>query len=183
MVVNIGSILRFALGTLYFGLSLHMPQFDANIYLIFFLSGLVEIPADIIPFVLLNKYGRRPNLSLHYIIGGLLCMATAAVPLGVYSYEWPIVVLAMLGKYVAQVCWGIVYLYTSELFPTVIRSVALSFACSMARIGSMAAPFIAYLSELHPVLPIFVFGSITFAVCHPFSTTICLTLVLSFRSG
>ena len=156
--------LRFALGTLYFGLSLHMPQFDANIYLIFFLSGLVEIPADIIPFVLLNKYGRRPNLSLHYIIGGLLCMATAAVPLGVYSYEWPIVVLAMLGKYVAQVCWGIVYLYTSELFPTVIRSVALSFACSMARIGSMAAPFIAYLSEVHPVLPIFVFGSITFAV-------------------
>jgi len=158
------SLSWFALGTLYFGLSLHMPQFDANIYLIFFLSGLVEIPADIIPFVLLNKYGRRPNLSLHYIIGGLLCMATAAVPLGVYSYEWPIVVLAMLGKYVAQVCWGIVYLYTSELFPTVIRSVALSFACSMARIGSMAAPFIAYLSEVHPVLPIFVFGSITFAV-------------------
>ena len=75
-----------------------------------------------------------------------------------------LVVLAMLGKYVAQVCWGIVYLYTSELFPTVIRSVALSFACSMARIGSMAAPFIAYLSEVHPVLPIFVFGSITFAV-------------------
>jgi len=155
---------RFALGTLYFGLSLHMPQFDANIYVIFFLSGLVEIPADIIPFVLLNRFGRRPNLSLHYIIGGLLCMATAAVPLGVYSYEWPIVVLAMLGKYVAQVCWGIVYLYTSELFPTVIRSVALSFACSMARIGSMAAPFIAYLAELHPVLPIFVFGSITFVV-------------------
>ena len=45
----------FALGTLYFGLSLSMPEFDANIYLIFFLSGLVEIPADIIPFVLLNK--------------------------------------------------------------------------------------------------------------------------------
>jgi len=158
------SLAWFALGTLYFGLSLHMPQFDANIYVIFFLSGLVEIPADIIPFVLLNRFGRRPNLSLHYIIGGLLCMATAAVPLGVYSYEWPIVVLAMLGKYVAQVCWGIVYLYTSELFPTVIRSVALSFACSMARIGSMAAPFIAYLAELHPVLPIFVFGSITFVV-------------------
>ena len=49
------SVAWFALGTLYFGLSLHMPQFDANIYVIFFLSGLVEIPADIIPFVLLNK--------------------------------------------------------------------------------------------------------------------------------
>jgi len=158
------SLAWFALGTLYFGLSLHMPEFNANIYLIFFLSGLVEIPADIIPFMLLNRFGRRPNISLHYIIGGLLCMATAAVPIGQFVYEWPIVVLAMCGKYISQVCWGIVYLYTSELFPTVIRSVALSFACSMARIGSMMAPFIAYLAEVHPVLPIFIFGAITFIV-------------------
>lgn len=158
------SLAWFALGTLYFGLSLHMPEFKANIYLIFFLSGLVEIPADVIPFVLLNRFGRRPNIAFHYIVGGLLCMATAAVPLGQFDYEWPIVVLAMCGKYISQVCWGIVYLYTSELFPTVIRSVALSFACSMARIGSMLAPFIAYLAEVNPVLPIFVFGTITFVV-------------------
>ena len=31
----------------------------------------------------------------HYLLGGLLCMATAAVPLGKFSYEWPVVVLAM----------------------------------------------------------------------------------------
>lgn len=147
---------------LYFGLSLHMPEFNANIYIIFFMSGLVEIPADILPFLLLNRFGRRLNLSLHYIVGGMLCMATAAVPLGVYSYEWPIVVLAMTGKYISQVCWGIVYLYTTELFPTVVRSVALSFACSMARLGSMAAPFIASLSYIDPILPIFIFGSVTF---------------------
>ena len=83
-------------------------------------------------------------------------MATAAVPLGKFPYEWPIVVLAMTGKYVSQVCWGIVYTYTNELFPTVVRSAALSFACSMARLGSMMSPFIAYLKEVHPVLPIFV---------------------------
>ena len=112
----------------------------------------------------LFRFGRRPMIVLHYVLGGLLCMATAAVPLGKFAHEWPIVVLAMCGKYIAQVCWGIVYLYTSELFPTVIRSVALSFACSMARIGSMTAPFIAYLAEIDPILPIFVFGTITFAV-------------------
>ena len=39
----------------------------------------------------------------HYLVGGLLCMATAAVPLGKFPYEWPIVVLAMTGKYVSQV--------------------------------------------------------------------------------
>lgn len=110
------------------------------------------------------RFGRRPNLAGHYIVGGLLCMATAAVPLGRFTYEWPIVVLAMTGKYVSQVCWGIVYTYTNELFPTVIRSAALSFACSMARLGSMSAPYIGYLSTVHPVLPIFVFGTITFVM-------------------
>ena len=110
------------------------------------------------------RFGRRPNLAGHYIVGGLLCMATAAVPLGRFAYEWPIVVLAMTGKYVSQVCWGIVYTYTNELFPTVIRSAALSFACSMARLGSMSAPYIGYLSTVHPVLPIFVFGTITFVM-------------------
>ena len=49
------------------------------------------------------RYGRRWNLVGHYLVGGLLCMATAAVPLGRFSYEWPIVVLAMTGKYVSQV--------------------------------------------------------------------------------
>ena len=49
------SLAWFALGTLYFGLSLNMPAFSGNTYFIFFLSGLVEIPADIIPFVLLNR--------------------------------------------------------------------------------------------------------------------------------
>ena len=27
----------------------------------------------------------------------------------------------MAGKYISQVCWGIVYTYTNELFPTVVR--------------------------------------------------------------
>ncbi|XP_023336870.1 solute carrier family 22 member 8 [Eurytemora carolleeae] len=158
------SLAWFSLGMLYFGLSLHMPEFDANIYLIFFLAGLVEIPADILPFILLNRFGRRWTLVFHYILGGILCMSTAAVPLGVYTYEWPIVVLAMCGKYVSQVCWGIVYLYTTELFPTVVRSVGLSFACSMARLGSMLAPFIASLAYVDPILPIFIFGVVTFVV-------------------
>jgi len=152
----------FALGMLYFGLSLHMPEFDADIYILFLLSGLAEIPAAILPLLWLNRFGRRLNLVIHYVVGGLLCMATAAVPLGVYAYEWPIIVLAMTGKYICQVCWGIVYLYTTELFPTVVRSVALSFACSMSRLGSMLSPFIASLAYIDPILPIFIFGTITF---------------------
>ena len=41
---------------LYFGLSLHMPEFDADIYILFLLSGLAEIPAAILPLLWLNRY-------------------------------------------------------------------------------------------------------------------------------
>ena len=103
-----------------------------------------------INLLLCARFGRRPNLVGHYVVGGLLCMATAAVPLGKvgrytististlrciyniytastistqyqYPHEWPIVGLAMAGKYITAVCWGIVYTYTNELFPTVVR--------------------------------------------------------------
>ena len=36
----------------------------------------------------------------------------------------------MAGKYITAVCWGIVYTYTNELFPTVVR---------LAVIGQLAA--------------------------------------------
>ena len=117
---------------------------------------------QILTITFYSRFGRRPNLAGHYILGGLLCMATAAVPIGMFTYEWPIVVLAMTGKYVSQVCWGIVYTYTNELFPTVIRSAGLSFACSMARLGSMLAPYIGYLQVYSDILPIFILGMITF---------------------
>lgn len=54
-----------------------------------------------------------------------------------------------------------VYLYGGELFPTVIRNVAIGTASMIARIGSMIAPFIASgLSETAHWLPPVIFGLI-----------------------
>lgn len=52
-----------------------------------------------------------------------------------------------------------VYLYGGELFPTVIRNIAIGTASMIARIGSMIAPFVA--TELNGIaywLPPFIFG-------------------------
>lgn len=52
-----------------------------------------------------------------------------------------------------------VYLYGGELFPTVIRNIAIGTASMMARIGSMIAPFIATgLSGTAHWLPPIIFG-------------------------
>lgn len=54
-----------------------------------------------------------------------------------------------------------VYLYGGELFPTVIRNVAIGTASMVARIGSMIAPFVATgLSDTAYWLPPVIFGVI-----------------------
>lgn len=57
------------------------------------------------------------------------------------------ITLEMLGKFAVTTAFAIVYAYTAEIYPTVVRNTALG-ACSMAsRIGSVIAPYFIYLSE------------------------------------
>merc|ERR1719216_500470 len=119
----------FATGMMFYGLSIYMPEFKStDIRLITFLLGLAEIPADMVPIVALNRCGRRYNSIFNYLMGGTVCIITAFIPVGYYIYEWPIVLLALLGKYASQVSFGICYIYTAELFPTVVRNNAVAMA-------------------------------------------------------
>lgn len=56
--------------------------------------------------------------------------------------------LEMLGKLGVTAAFCVVYAVTSELFPTVVRNMAMG-TCSMtARIGSIVSPFIIYLGTV-----------------------------------
>lgn len=53
----------------------------------------------------------------------------------------------MIGKFVVTTAFAIVYAYTAELYPTVLRNTAIG-TCSMAsRIGTIIAPYFIYLSK------------------------------------
>lgn len=52
-----------------------------------------------------------------------------------------------MGKFAVTMAFSIVYAYTAELYPTVLRNTAVG-ACSMAsRFGSIIAPYFIYLSK------------------------------------
>lgn len=51
-----------------------------------------------------------------------------------------------------------VYLFAGELFPTVVRNIGIGSASTVARIGSMVAPFVAGLSGVAYWLPPVIFG-------------------------
>ena len=51
--------------------------------------------------------------------------------------------LSIIGKFFISCSLGLIYLYTSEMFPTSTRSAALGMCATMSKFGSIAAPALA----------------------------------------
>lgn len=51
--------------------------------------------------------------------------------------------MSMVSKISSSGCFTLIYVFTPELFPTVVRNVGLGSMSTIARFGSMAAPFMA----------------------------------------
>jgi len=60
------------------------------------------------------------------------------VDLGIYR-----VILSLIGKLFIACCFGGIYSYTTELFPTGARSAAIGLCSTSGRIGGVMAPIIA----------------------------------------
>lgn len=53
------------------------------------------------------------------------------------------VILAMLGKIGAAAAFAVIYVWSAELYPTVVRNVGMGASSSCARVGGMLSPYIA----------------------------------------
>ncbi|XP_067674285.1 organic cation transporter protein-like isoform X1 [Haliotis asinina] len=150
----------------YYGLSLNTDNLGAgSLYVNFLISGLVEFPAYTISILLLSKVGRRVIHCASMILGGLSCLLTTVTILCLdKDHQWATVLLAMIGKLGAAGGFAIIYVFSAELFPTVVRNSAMGASGSWARVGGMIAPYIADLGkivtgDIGHVLPLIIFGT------------------------
>ena len=93
---------------------------------------------------LLDRLGRKRLTVANFAICGTMCALVALLPTKGAS---PIlakvrVAAAVGGKFGGAAAFILLYVYTIELFPTVVRNAALGANSSAARLGAVLAPLI-----------------------------------------
>ncbi|KAM7374322.1 hypothetical protein PAMP_006988 [Pampus punctatissimus] len=139
----------------YYGLSMDLQKFGVDIYLIQVIFGAVDIPAKVIINVCMSFLGRRPSQSGALILAGITILINVLVP---YDKQTLRTCLAVLGKGCLAASFNCCYLYTGELYPTIIRQNGMGWSSMMARIGAMVAPMVLLTRDYIPWLPGLIYG-------------------------
>ncbi|XP_008302228.1 solute carrier family 22 member 6 [Stegastes partitus] len=139
----------------YYGLAMDLQKFGVSIYLMQIIFGAVDFPAKLFALAILSFLGRRVSQVCCLFLSAAIIFANIFVPTDMQTLR---TVLACLGKGFTSASFTTVYLYTGELYPTVIRQTGMGFVSTMARVGSMAAPAVLILDEVLPALPSLVYG-------------------------
>ncbi|KAI8504686.1 hypothetical protein Bbelb_178040 [Branchiostoma belcheri] len=144
----------------YYGLGLNTSSLGGNDYINFALAGLVEIPALIPSIYATNYFGRRYPHSATLVLGGLACLFTPYLaPPYVAEHLNPLsITLAMIGKFAVTASFNIIYFWTAEMYPTVVRNVAVGTSSMWARVGGVISPFVLLSDTAWGPLPYLIFG-------------------------
>ncbi|XP_050934490.1 solute carrier family 22 member 5 isoform X1 [Lates calcarifer] len=147
----------FTFGIGYYGLSLNTVQLTADPYISCFISAAVEVPAYVSSWLLLQYFPRRLSVSCTMLLGGVSLYFIQLVPQTLTELS---VALEMLGKFGFCTSTAMLFAYTTELYPTVLRSTAAGTCSTFSRVGSCIAPFVLQLSIYFKYLPYIILGTL-----------------------
>ena len=88
---------------IYYGFSFNMSNFGGNFYLTFLLSGLVELPSNLLSALLLRLVGRRKLFFGFMSLTGVSCLAI--IPS--INILWLRVAFALIGKFGVTSAWSV----------------------------------------------------------------------------
>ncbi|XP_066466728.1 solute carrier family 22 member 16 [Tiliqua scincoides] len=143
----------------YYVFSLSSVNLGGSEYLNLFLIGAVELPAYVFACIGMDKLGRRNTLIPFLLSSSVICALIMLIP---QDFSILTILANMAGKFAIGVAFGLIYLYTAELYPTVVRSLAVGSGSMMCRVGSVVAPFCVYLSSVWIFMPQLIVGIMAF---------------------
>ena len=122
---------------IYYGLNVRSVAMGGNKYLNFTLVNLSQLPAAILSYYLMHYAGRKISLCAAMILSSVSCIACELLPPD--QTAWGLV-FVILGKFGISISFSILYVYTSEMFPTNLRQSFMNACSTFGRLGSMLSP-------------------------------------------
>jgi len=141
----------------FYGLAVNSVFVSGNKYVNFMFTCLVEIPGYVITHILLKVMGRRPALCSSLAIAGVSCIAFYFTPSGM---PWVKLVFSLCGKVAITASFTILFIFSSEMFPTNLRNSLMGICATIGRTGSLIAPLTPVLAAY--IQPSLLFGGLSF---------------------
>ncbi|GAB4849574.1 Organic cation/carnitine transporter 4 [Ancistrocladus abbreviatus] len=149
--------INFLCSVVYYGLSLNVVNLQTNLYLNVLLNAIAEMPAFTITAILLGKFGRKPLTIGTMWFSGIFCLCGVFLNSHDGIQRSLRMLCGVLGIFGMAGTYNLLFIYTTELFPTVVRNAALGCATQAAQMGAILAPFVVVSGSMLPF--------VVFAVC------------------
>ncbi|KAM3862928.1 solute carrier family 22 member 7-like [Diretmus argenteus] len=144
-------IVWYGVASTYYGISLNITGFGLeNIHLTHFIYAAIEFPAKLMVYFLLDTIGRRKCQAGSLLLTGTCIAINIIIPKGWWHVR---AVVATLGKGLSEASFTTLFLYTTELYPTVVRQNGMGYTGFLARLGAAIAPLIVLLEDVWRLLP------------------------------
>uniref|UniRef100_A0ACD5UW13 Uncharacterized protein n=1 Tax=Avena sativa TaxID=4498 RepID=A0ACD5UW13_AVESA len=138
----------------YYGLSLNVVNLKTNLYVSVVVNSLAEMPAYLLTALLLDRFGRKPLGIGTMLLSGVFCTVGSFLP-GVGAMRLVRMACGVVGIFGMAATYNLLFIYSAELFPTVVRNAALGCTSQAAQMGAILAPMVVVLGER---VPFAVFG-------------------------
>ncbi|TKS67736.1 Solute carrier family 22 member 5 High-affinity sodium-dependent carnitine cotransporter [Collichthys lucidus] len=148
-------LIWFSVSVSYFGLSFNMSSIYGSPFLNYFLLTVVELPAYTASWLAARSFPRRLSFISFTLLGAL---ALLLIQITKHSHLAVTLTLVLVGKFGILAGTGMLYTFTGELSPTVIRNTAMSSCATFSRVGSSVSPYLMQLAVFYQFLPWIVVG-------------------------
>ncbi|XP_050718577.1 solute carrier family 22 member 20-like isoform X2 [Eriocheir sinensis] len=140
LILLVSPVVWYLQSLLYMGILLNANNFTSNDpFLYVALSGVADTVAVFLGTPLTMKIGRCLLLTIFYSMSGVLLLLDIAIPTELRWLKWVFVMTAFL---LSSAGWQAQFIYTPELYPTVMRSRGFGLCNAAGSLGTLTAPLI-----------------------------------------
>ncbi|KAG1668050.1 Solute carrier family 22 member 21 [Nymphon striatum] len=149
---------RAVVSLLFYALTLNMKSLGGNLFLDMTIAGGLDTIGYFVTVLLLVKIGRKYPTMCALFLAGTCFLVSIPIPT---NLEWLKTGISLVGRACISVSFSIVYLYTAEVHPTVVRNIGVSTSSTCARLSSTLAPFSKELTKMtNPNVTKGIFGAL-----------------------